>query len=76
MIKFSVGNLICVAFNFFLRTIASVDVVGCSEQGRAVFRHRLWLIKVIKSLYDDPTSAVLLSGNAGDFFRTTVGARQ
>ena len=27
-----------------------------------------WLIEVIKSLYDQATSAVQLTGNAGDFF--------
>ena len=32
------------------------------------------LIEVIKSLYDEASSAaVLLNGNAGDFFPTTVG---
>jgi hypothetical protein len=34
------------------------------------------LIEVIKSLYDEATSAVLLNGNAGDFFPMTVGVRQ
>jgi hypothetical protein len=34
------------------------------------------LIEVIKSLYDEATSAVLLNGNAGDFFPRTVGVRQ
>ena len=31
------------------------------------------LIEVIKSLYDEATSAVLINENAGDFFPTTVG---
>ena len=34
MTTFSDGNLICVAFRFFFRTIASVDVVGGLEKGR------------------------------------------
>ena len=34
------------------------------------------LIEVIKSLYDEPTSDVLLNGNAEVFFRTTVEVRQ
>jgi len=34
------------------------------------------LIEVIKSLYDEATSTVLLNGNVDEFFRTTVGVRQ
>ena len=34
------------------------------------------LIEVIKSLYGEATSAVLMNGNVGDFFPTTVGVRQ
>jgi len=34
------------------------------------------LIKVIEHLYDHATSAVLLNGNTGEWFRTTVGVRQ
>ena len=34
------------------------------------------LIEVIESLFGEVTSAVLLNGNAGDFFPTTVGVRQ
>ena len=34
MITFSVGNLISVAFSFFFRTVASVDVFGGPEKGR------------------------------------------
>ena len=34
------------------------------------------LITFIKSLYEKATSAVLYSGNTGDWFRTTVGVRQ
>ena len=34
------------------------------------------LIRVIKYLYDMTTSAVLLNGSIGDWFRTTVGVRQ
>ena len=36
MITFSVGNFICVAFNFLSRTVASVDVVDSPEKGRLV----------------------------------------
>ena len=31
------------------------------------------LMEVIKSLYSEATSAVLLNENTGDFFQTTVG---
>ena len=34
------------------------------------------LIQVIKNLYDKATSAVLFNSSIGDWFRTTVGARQ
>ena len=34
------------------------------------------LIQVIKNLYNKATSAVLLSGSIGDWFRTTIGVRQ
>ena len=34
------------------------------------------LIQVIKNLYNKATSAVLFNGSIGDWFRTTVGARQ
>ena len=34
------------------------------------------LIQVIKNLYNKATSAVLLNGSIGDWFRTTVGVRQ
>ena len=34
------------------------------------------LITIIRNLYDKATSAVLFNGNAGDWFRTTVGVRQ
>ena len=34
------------------------------------------LIRVIKNLYDMPTSAVLFNSSIGDWFRTTVGVRQ
>ena len=34
------------------------------------------LITIIKSLYEKATSAVLYSGNTGDWFRATVGVRQ
>ena len=34
------------------------------------------LIELIKLLYDEATSAVLLNGNAGYFFRTTVEVQQ
>ena len=33
-------------------------------------------IQVIKNLYNKATSAVLLNGSIGDWFRTTVGVRQ
>ena len=33
-------------------------------------------IRVIKNLYDKATSAVLFNSSIGDWFRTTVGARQ
>ena len=35
-----------------------------------------WLSEVIKSLYDEATSVVLLNGSVWDFSRTTVGVRQ
>ena len=44
MITFSVGNLICVAFTFFFRTVTSADVVGGPEKGR--FRSSEWPWKV------------------------------
>ena len=34
------------------------------------------LIRVIKSLYDKATSAILFNGSIEDWFRTTVGVRQ
>ena len=34
------------------------------------------LIRVIKNLYDEATSAVLFNSSIGDWFRTTVGVRQ
>ena len=34
------------------------------------------LIQVIKNLYNKATSAVLFNSSIGDWFRTTVGARQ
>ena len=34
------------------------------------------LVRVIKSLYDEATSAVLFNGSIGDWFRTTIGVRQ
>ena len=34
------------------------------------------LIEVVRSLYDEATSAVLLNGSIEDFFQTTVGVRQ
>ena len=34
------------------------------------------LIRVIKNLYDEATSAVLFKSSIGDWFRTTVGVRQ
>ena len=34
------------------------------------------LIKIIKALYEDATSAVLQNNHFGEFFRTTVGVRQ
>ena len=34
------------------------------------------IIKVIQNLYEKASSAVLLNGNAGEWFRTTVGVRQ
>ena len=40
------------------------------------FNIRPNIIRVIKSLYEKATSAVLLNGNIGEWFRTTVGVRQ
>ena len=34
------------------------------------------LNNVVRSLYDEATSAVVLDGNGGDFLRPTVGVRQ
>ena len=34
------------------------------------------LIQVIKNLHNKATSAILLNGSIGDWFRTTVGVRQ
>ncbi|WP_419619019.1 hypothetical protein, partial [Thiolapillus sp.] len=34
------------------------------------------LIQVIKNLFNKATSAVLINGSIGDWFRTTVGVRQ
>ena len=34
------------------------------------------LVHVIKKLYEQATSAVLLNGSKGDWFRTTIGVRQ
>ena len=34
------------------------------------------LMQVIKNLYNKATSAVLINGSIGDWFRTTVGVRQ
>ena len=34
------------------------------------------LIRVVKSLYDKATSAVLFNSSTGDWFRTTVGVRK
>ena len=34
------------------------------------------LIRVIKNLYDNATSAVLFNSSTGDWFRTTVGVRK
>ena len=34
------------------------------------------LIQAIKNLYNKATSAVLINGSVGDWFRTTVGVRQ
>ena len=34
------------------------------------------LIRVIKNLYNEATKAVLFNSSIGDWFRTTVGARQ
>ena len=34
------------------------------------------LIRVIKTLYNKATSAVLFNSSIGDWFRTTVGVRQ
>ena len=34
------------------------------------------LIQVIKNLYNKATSAILINGSVGDWFRTTVGVRQ
>ena len=35
-----------------------------------------WLIEVIRSLYDEAASEVLLKGHVEDFFQTTVGVWQ
>src|SRR5437870_4286523 len=34
------------------------------------------LVQLIQALYDSSTSAVLMSGQLGEFFETTVGVRQ
>ena len=41
-----------------------------------VFNIETGLVDVIKALYDQATSAILLNNQIGTFFRTTVGVRQ
>ena len=43
------------------------------QAGLKRIQHRNQLIEIIRSLYDEATSSVLVNRGAGDFFRTTLG---
>ena len=49
-----------------------MQLLGCMKKYNISTNH----IQVIKNLYNKATSAVLFNGSIGDWFRTTVGARQ